>query len=45
MLNYNSSIKEEKKYSGLTVREIYPLMKLNLRGKSREFPYNYWQKY
>ena len=37
MLNYNSSIKEEKKYSGLTVREIYPLMKLNLRGKSRNF--------
>ena len=37
MLNYNSSIKEEKKYSGLTVREIYPLMKLNLRGKSRDF--------
>ena len=37
MLNYNSSIEEEKKYSGLTVREIYPLMKLNLRGKSRNF--------
>ena len=37
MLNYHSSIKEEKSYSGLTVKEISPLMKLNLRGKSREF--------
>ena len=37
MLNYDTSIKEEKKYSGLTVREIYPLMKLNVRGKSRDF--------
>ena len=37
MLNYNSSIKNEKNYSGLTVKEIYPIMKLNLRGKSRDF--------
>jgi len=37
MLNYYSSIKEEKSYSGLTVKEISPLMKLILRGKSREF--------
>ena len=37
MLSYHSSIKEEKSYSGLTVKEISPLMKLNLRGKSREF--------
>jgi sarcosine oxidase subunit gamma len=37
MLSYNSSIKEEKKYSGLTVKEISPIMKLNLRGKSRDF--------
>ena len=37
MLNYHSSIKESKSYSGLTVKEISPLMKLNLRGKSREF--------
>jgi len=37
MLNYHSSIKKEKSYSGLTVKEISPLMKLNLRGKSREF--------
>ena len=37
MLNYNSSIKKNKTYSGLTVKEIFPIMKLNLRGKSREF--------
>ena len=37
MLNYNSPIKEKKTYSGLTVKEIFPIMKLNLRGKSREF--------
>ena len=37
MLSYNSSIKEDKNYSGLTVKEISPIMKLNLRGKSRDF--------
>ena len=37
MLSYNSSIKEEKNYSGLTIKEISPIMKLNLRGKSRDF--------
>ena len=37
MLNYKPSIKEEKKYADLTIKEIYPLMKLNLRGKSRDF--------
>ena len=37
MLNYHSSIKKEKSYSGLTVKEIAPVMKLNLRGRSREF--------
>ena len=37
MLNYNSSIKEDKSYTGLTIKEIYPIMKLNLRGKSRDF--------
>jgi len=37
MLNYNSSIKEDKIYAGLTIKEIYPIMKLNLRGKSRDF--------
>ena len=37
MLNYHSSIKIEKSYSGLAIKVISPLMKLNLRGKSREF--------
>jgi sarcosine oxidase subunit gamma len=37
MLNYHSSIKAEKCYSGLTVKDFSSLMKLNLRGKSREF--------
>ena len=37
MLNYTSPIKELKKYTGLIVSEISPLMKLNLRGKSRDF--------
>ena len=37
MLNYHSSIKEEESYSGLKVKEVSPLMKLSLRGKSREF--------
>jgi len=37
MLNYNSAIKENKNYSGLTIEEIYPVMKLNIRGKKKEF--------
>ena len=37
MLNYKSSIIEDKKYSGLSIKEISPIMKLNLRGKSRDF--------
>ena len=37
MLNYHSPIKGERSYTGLKVKEISPLMKLNLRGKSREF--------
>ena len=37
MLNYQSSIKKDKTYSGLTIKEISPIMKLNLRGKSRDF--------
>ena len=37
MLNYHSSIREIKSYSGLSIKEISPIMKLNLRGKSKEF--------
>ena len=37
MLNYNSPIKVNKNYLDLTIKEIYPVMKLNIRGKKREF--------
>ena len=37
MLNYNSPLKENKNYSDLTIKEIYPVMKLNIRGKKKEF--------
>jgi|TARA_B110000438_G_scaffold268512_1_gene284174 sarcosine oxidase, subunit gamma len=37
MLNYQSSINKDKAYSGLTIKEISPIMKLNLRGKNRDF--------
>ena len=37
MLNYTSPIKENKNYSDLAIKETGPIMKLNLRGKKREF--------
>ena len=37
MLNYNTSIKENKSYSNLEMKEIKPIMKLIIRGKTREF--------
>ena len=37
MLNYNSPIKDQVNYKDISVREISPIMKLNLRGKKREF--------
>ena len=37
MLNYNPPIKENKNYTDLTIKEIAPVMKLNIRGKKREF--------
>jgi len=37
MLNYNKVIKDDISHNGLSVREISPIMKLNLRGKKREF--------
>ena len=37
MLNYNSAIKENKNYNDLIIKEIVPIMKLNIRGKKREF--------
>ena len=37
MLNYNSPIKENKNYNNLTIKEIAPILKINIRGKKREF--------
>ena len=37
MLNYNSVIKNEIKQESISVKEISPVMKINLRGKKREF--------
>ena len=37
MLNYNSPIKDQLNYNDISVKEISPIMKLNLRGKKREF--------
>ena len=37
MLNYNSSIKNKINYNDISVKEVSPVMKLNLRGKKRDF--------
>jgi len=37
MLNYTTPIKENKNYAYLVIKEIGPIIKLNLRGKKREF--------
>ena len=37
MRNYNSPIKDQVNYNDISVKEISPIMKLNLRGKKREF--------
>ena len=37
MLNYNSVIKNEIYQESVSVKEICPVMKINLRGKKREF--------
>jgi sarcosine oxidase subunit gamma len=37
MLNYNLPIKDQVNYNDISVKEISPIMKLNLRGKKREF--------
>ena len=37
MLNYNSVLNDELNHNGLSVKEVSPIMKLNLRGKKREF--------
>ena len=37
MLNYKTATNGEINYNGIVVKEISPTMKLNLRGKKREF--------
>ena len=37
MLNYNTSIKQDKTYSDLEIKEIKPIMKLIIRGKTKDF--------
>ena len=37
MLNYNTSIKEDKSYLDLKMKEIKPVMKLIIRGKTKNF--------
>ena len=37
MLNYNSPINKEIKHNDISIKEFSPIMKLNLRGKKREF--------
>ena len=37
MLNYNTSIKENKSYADLEMKEIKPVMKLIIRGKTKNF--------
>jgi len=37
MLNYKTTIKENKSYSDLKMKEIKPIMKLIIRGKTKDF--------
>ena len=44
MLNYNSVIKNEIKQESISLKEISPVIKINLRGKKREFLTNVGKK-
>ena len=37
MLNYNFPIMDAKDYSGIKITEVEPIIKINLRGKNRDF--------
>ena len=37
MLNYNSPINDPKNFSELEILEVEPTIKINLRGKNRDF--------
>ena len=37
MLNFETSIQEKKSYNDLTISEVEPIIKINLRSRKREF--------
>ena len=37
MLNFNTQIADTKEYSELKISEVEPILKINLRGKNRDF--------
>ena len=37
MLNYNSPIMDTKEYTDIKISEVEPILKINLRGKNRDF--------
>ena len=37
MLNYSTTIIETKEYSNIKILEVEPILKINLRGKNRDF--------
>ncbi len=37
MLNYSTTIIETKEYSNIKISEVEPILKINLRGKNRDF--------
>ena len=37
MLNFNTPIIDTKEYSEIKISEIEPILKINLRGKNRDF--------
>ena len=40
MLNYKTSIKGDVTHSELAIKEIKPIMKLIIRGKTKDFIYS-----
>ena len=37
MLNFNTPIMDTKEYSEIIISEVEPILKINLRGKNRDF--------
>ena len=44
MLNYNSPISDTKEYSDIKISEVEPILKINLRGKNRDFITKIWKE-